>query len=351
LKHGNVRWLFHLPGREGQVERERHKFHRKNRVGVTGDSWQSERVNDYERIARIIRFLNARHVEQPDLTMLAERAGLSPFHFHRLFVTWAGVTPKDFLQCLTLAHAKELLRNGGDILDAALESGLSGPGRLHDLCVNLEAASPGELKSGGAGWTILFGFAESPFGKCLIAESPRGICHLSFVDDEKTSLAELQEDWPQANWKRDNRGASRLAARIFARSGASERPHNARSSRRQEDHFFIENQDRRLLTSAATSLRVFVRGTPFQVRVWRALLQVQPGSLISYGRLAGAIGRPKAARALGTAIGQNPLAYLIPCHRVIRETGVIGDYRWGADRKRTIIAWESLPRVAGTLEK
>ena len=172
------------------------------------------RMNDYERIARVIRFLDASHVEQPDLTTLAGRAGLSPFHFHRLFATWAGVTPKDFLQCLTLAHAKELLRDGESILDAALESGLSGPGRLHDLCVNLEAASPGELKSGGAGWTISFGLAESPFGKCLIAESPRGLCHLSFVENEKSSMAELQQDWPQAKWKRDDAAAAQLAARF-----------------------------------------------------------------------------------------------------------------------------------------
>src|SRR5260221_11758009 len=179
-------------------------------------------MNHYERIAQVIRFLDARHVEQPDLTTLAGRAGLSPFHFHRLFATWAGVTPKDFLQCLTLAHAKELLRDGENILDAALESGLSGPGRLHDLCVNLEAASPGELKSGGAGWTISFGYADSPFGKCLIAESPRGICHLSFVENEKTSLAGLQKDWPEAKLKRDDSAAAKLAERVFSLSSPKE---------------------------------------------------------------------------------------------------------------------------------
>src|SRR5664279_3911170 len=172
-------------------------------------------MNDYERIAQVIRFLDARHVEQPDLTTLAGRAGLSQFHFHRLFATWAGVTPKDFLQCLTLAHAKKLLRDGAPILDVALESGLSGPGRLHDLCINLEAASPGELKSGGVGWTISCGFADSPFGKCLIAESPRGICHLSFIENEKTALAELQKAWPQAKLKRDDSAAVRLAETIF----------------------------------------------------------------------------------------------------------------------------------------
>jgi AraC family transcriptional regulator of adaptative response/methylated-DNA-[protein]-cysteine methyltransferase len=198
------------------------KFSRKNRVGAAIVPWQGEDMNDYERIAQIIRFLDEHHVEQPDLTTLAGRAGLSQFHFHRLFATWAGVTPKDFLQCLTLAHAKDLLRDGESILDVALESGLSGPGRLHDLCVNLEAASPGELKSGGAGWTITFGLADSPFGKCLIAESPRGICHLSFVENEKTALVELQKDWPQAKLKCDDSVAAQLAATIFSLSSQKE---------------------------------------------------------------------------------------------------------------------------------
>jgi AraC family transcriptional regulator of adaptative response/methylated-DNA-[protein]-cysteine methyltransferase len=303
-------------------------------------------MNDYERIAQVIRFLDARHVEQPDLTTLARRAGLSPFHFHRLFAMWAGVTPKDFLQCLTLAHAKELLREGTPILDVALESGLSGPGRLHDLCVNLEAASPGELKSGGTGWTISSGFADSPFGKCLIAKSPRGICHLSFVKKEKTSLAELQNDWQRAKFKRDDSAAARLTAIIFSLSPPK------RGEGRGEGNL-IQKQSasspqpspplgRRGSQPAQPALRAFVRGTPFQVRVWRALLQIQPGTLTSYGRLANAIDRPTAARAVGAAVGQNPLAYLIPCHRVIRETGVIGDYHWGPIRKRAIIAWESV---------
>lgn len=276
-------------------------------------------MNDYERIAQIIRFLDERHAEQPDLATLAGRAGLSPFHLHRLFSTWAGVTPKDFLQCLTLAHAKELLRDGESILDSALESGLSGPGRLHDLCVNLEAASPGELKSGGAGWTISFGFAGSPFGKCLIAEGPRGICHIAFVENEKSAFAELKRDWPQAEMERDDSAVAKTTSQIFRRRAGSE---------------------------AGAPLRAFVRGTAFQVRIWRALLQVPPGSLTSYGRLATAIGRPTAARAVGAAVGRNPLAYLIPCHRVIRETGVLGDYHWGPDRKRAMIAWEISPRLS-----
>ncbi len=280
-------------------------------------------MNDYERVAQIIRFLDERSVEQPDLAAVAARAGLSPFHLHRLFSAWAGVTPKDFLQCLTLTHAKVLLRAGESILDAALESGLSGPGRLHDLCVNLEAASPGELKSGGAGWTISFGFAESPFGKCLIAKSPRGICHLSFVENEKPALAELQNDWPQAKLKRNDSVIVRLTVKIFARRTANQSA----------------------VLEAGAPLRAFVRGTPFQVRVWRALLEIQPGLLTSYRRLAAAIGKPSASRAVGTAVSQNPLAYLIPCHRVIRETGVIGNYHWGPVRKRAMIAWEGSQRV------
>jgi len=292
-------------------------------------------MNDYERVAQIIRFLDERRAEQPDLAAVAARAGLSPFHLHRLFSAWAGVTPKDFLQCLTLAHAKELLRTGESILDAALESGLSGPGRLHDLCVNLEAASPGELKSGGAGWTVSFGFAESPFGKCLLAKSPRGICRLSFVENEKPALTALQNDWPQAKLRCDDSAVARLAAKIFVGRAIDQ---SAGTDQPSPGSFGTAR--------TGAPLRAFVRGTPFQVRVWRALLAVPPGSLTSYGRLAAAIGQPSAARAVGAAVGQNPLAYLIPCHRVIRETGVIGNYHWGPIRKRAMIGWESSPHVA-----
>jgi len=278
-------------------------------------------MNDYQRIARVIRYLDESHRSQPDLATLAERVGLSPFYFHRLFSAWAGVTPKDFLQCLTVAHAKELLRAGKSVLEAALIVGLSGPGRLHDLCVSLEAASPGEWKSGGEGWTIVVGLADSPFGRCLIGESPRGICHLSFIETEDgvAELAALAADWPRARLQRDDVAAARLARRVF------ERPDRAGS---------------------LPALRAWVRGTPFQVRVWRALLALPPGTLVSYGRLAAALGKPTAARAVGTAVGQNPLAYLIPCHRVIRETGVIGDYRWGRTRKQAIVAWEGATQRA-----
>jgi len=277
-------------------------------------------MNDYERIARVIRYLDEHHAAQPDLAALAGHAGLSPYHFHRLFSSWAGLTPKDFLQILTAAHAKELLRQGNSVLDAALDAGLSSPSRLHDLCVSLEAASPGELKSGGEGWQIHFGFADSPFGRCLIAESLRGVCHLSFVDGggESAGVDALKASWPKARARRDDRVAGKLAHRIFQRPAQRNAP---------------------------APLRAFVRATPFQARVWRALLQIQPGALVSYGALAAAISQPNAARAVGAAVGRNPLAYLIPCHRVIRETGAFGEYHWGRVRKRAMIAWENARHV------
>ena len=276
-------------------------------------------MSDYERIAMVIRYLDEHHTEQPDLAVLANYVGLSQFHFHRLFSDWAAITPKDFLQCLTLSHARELLREGRNILDASMNSGLSGPGRLHDLCVKLESASPGELKSGGEGWVIHYGIGDSPFGKCLLGKSPRGICHFSFIESEEglAELAVLQHDWPQARLNRDDPSISRLLGRVF------ERPVHSRSR---------------------PTLRYFVQGTAFQLQVWRALLHVKPGTLTSYGQLAAKLGKPNAARSVGAAVGQNPLAYLIPCHRVIRETGVISGYRWGQERKRAILAWESSQR-------
>lgn len=276
-------------------------------------------MNDYERIARVIRYLDERHTDQPNLATLARHVGLSRHHFHRLFMSWAGISPKDFLQCLTLIHAKGLLQNGKSVLDASLDSGLSSPSRLHDLCVTLEAASPGEVKSGGEGWTIVVGFADSPFGKCLIGKSPRGVCHISFVESnqEDAALAEAQTCWPRARLHQDDTVVKQLANRIFHQAA---------------------------IKDSSTPLRAFVRGTQFQVRVWRALLKVQHGTLVSYGGLATILNQPSAARAVGAAVGQNPLAYLIPCHRVIRETGALGDYRWGEVRKQAILAWENSSR-------
>ena len=272
-------------------------------------------MNDYERVANVIRFLDRHHTEQPDLNQLAAAAGLSPFHFHRLFSTWAGVTPKDFLQCLTLEHVKQLLLNGNNVFDVALDAGLSGPGRLHDLCVTLEAASPGEMKNGGAGMQIGYGFAETPFGEALIAETKRGICHLSFVDGKGRNAARdlLMSQWPNAKLNRNDARTGELSATIFTqwREGTSRRP-----------------------------LRAFVRGTSFQLRVWRALLRVPSGTLTTYGRLAEAIGQSKAARAVGSAVGANPISFIVPCHRVILETGALGNYGGGRIRKRAMVGWE-----------
>lgn len=273
-------------------------------------------MNDYERIARVIQYLDEHHREQPSLEVLAEQVGLSPFHFHRLFSAWAGITPKEFLRCLTLNHAKALLRQGESVLDAALSAGLSGPGRLHDLCVALEAATPGEIKSRGEGCEIRFGFGPTPFGPWMAAETSRGVCHIEFAEEDTSdeALTSLRQSWPRAELRQDDSVAERLATLIFE----NPKPQASRPT-----------------------LRAFVRGTEFQVRVWRALLGVPCGVLVSYGRLAGMVGHPKASRAVGSAVGDNPLACLIPCHRVIRETGVVKGYRWGDTRKRALIAWES----------
>lgn len=278
-------------------------------------------MNDYDRIARIIRYLDDHHTEQPDLETLARHAGLSPYHLQRLFSRWAGISPKHFLQCLTFTHARGLLERGDSVFDAALDAGLSGPGRLHDLCVSLEGASPGELKSGGEGWTIRAGFADTPFGTALIGESPRGLCHLSFVDntDHDSGASAIRENWPRVRIDWDDAAAATVAGLVFSSPDDRDSP---------------------------PALRAVVNGSRFQVRVWRALLRIPPGTLTSYSRLAAKLGNPGAARAVGSAVGRNPLACLIPCHRVIRESGALGDYRWGADRKRAMLIWESATRVS-----
>jgi AraC family transcriptional regulator, regulatory protein of adaptative response / methylated-DNA-[protein]-cysteine methyltransferase len=272
-------------------------------------------MNDYERIARIIRYLDQNQADQPDLDDLAEQCGLSRFHFHRLFRRWAGVTPKDFLQCLTVEHARARLRQGNSVLDTALDAGLSSSGRLHDLCVTLEAATPGEIKSGSEGWIIEAGFTESPFGPCCVAHGPRGVCHLAFIEsDSRESAAEpITRNWPRAQLRWNDARARKTGGEIFSTMHSS---------------------------SARVALRAYVQATPFQIRVWRALLRIPSGALTSYGNLACAVGNPAAARAVGTAAGHNPIAFLIPCHRVIRETGIIGQYRWGHDRKRAMLGWE-----------
>jgi AraC family transcriptional regulator of adaptative response/methylated-DNA-[protein]-cysteine methyltransferase len=226
------------------------------------------------------------------------------------------VTPKDFLQCLTVKFAKERLRESASVLETALDAGLSGPGRLHDLMVTLEAASPGEWKRQGAGAWIHWGFAESPFGHCSIGWNTRGICHLEFLDTGSGDgePTELKSGWAAAELTRDDRQAQRRCDQIFNRNQGS-----------------------------STRLSAYIRGTPFQVKVWRALLRIPSGCLSTYGQIARTIGEPRAVRAVGSACGQNPVAYLIPCHRVIRETGIVQGYRWGAARKRAIVAWEAAP--------
>ncbi len=268
---------------------------------------------DYARIERTIRYLDDHFQEQPDLTTLAAAAGLSPFHFQRLFQRWAGVSPKRFLQFLTVDYARGLLAENVSVLDAALDSGLSGPSRLHDLFVVCEAMTPGEAKRAGEGLEVAYGFHDSPFGTCLVGATVRGICWLGFVldDGENGALATLRRRWPGAALRHDPAGTAALALRAFD-PGRGE---------------------------AAPALHL--RGTNFQLRVWEALLRIPPGAAVAYGDIARAIGTSGAARAVGAAAAFNPVAYLVPCHRVIRRTGPFHGYAWGPERKQAILAWEA----------
>ena len=274
-------------------------------------------MTDYERIERVIRFAAVHHGEQPDLARLATVACLSPFHFHRLFVRWAGITPKQFVKFLTALHAKQLLKHSRGVLSSSLDVGLSGPGRLHDLFVSVEGMTPGEFKAGGDGVTVRYGFHPTPFGTCLLGFTGRGICHMAFLTprarEKKRALERLRQAFPHAALQLDRRTTARTVKRVFSGTGAS------RAGRR---------------------ISVFVVGTPFQLKVWAALLDIRPGQVRSYGGLARAIGHPAASRAVGMAVGANPIAYLIPCHRVIRETGLSGGYRWGAWRKQAMLLRE-----------
>ena len=274
-------------------------------------------MNDYARVEKAIRYLKDHSIEQPDLRAVAQVAGVSEFHFQRLFSRWAGVSPKAMLKFLTAQRAKRLLRDArASVLDAALDAGLSGPGRLHDLLVTVDAVSPGEFKNYGAGMEIRYGFHDSPFGACLIGATARGVCHLSFLHNGGTGrravfLDEFKSDWPRATFRRDAQATERLARDIFARG--ADRP----------------------------AVRVLLAGTPFRLKVWQALLEIPFGRVASYRDIARAIGAPEACRAVGSAVGANPVAYLIPCHRVIRETGVVGEYRWGRERKLAMLMWEN----------
>lgn len=268
-------------------------------------------ARDYARIERAIEFLAARWNDQPDLAAVAAHVGLSPAHFDRMFARWAGVSPMRFLRHLTKEEARRRLRAGASVLDTALDVGLSGPGRLHDLLVTCDAVTPGEAKRGGAGVEIRHGFAATPFGEALFAWTPRGLCGLTFVGPAAGAAleADLRSEWPAADFVADEFGARELAARVFAASGGP--------------------------------LRLHLRGTNFQLKVWRALLEIPPAQLTTYGDLARRLGAPTASRAVGGAVGANPISVLIPCHRVIRGTGVFGHYRWGAARKLALCGWEA----------
>ena len=275
-------------------------------------------MTDYERIEKVIRHLNEHYLEQPDLRTLAGIAQVSEFHFHRIFSRWAGVTPKGLIKFLTAKHAKALLRQSQSVLDASLDSGLSGPGRLHDLLVSVDAVSPGEFKCYGEGMEIRYGFHATPFGTCIIGATARGICHLSFLDQDGSTrraaiLRELKSDWPRAVLRHHSQSTRGLASTVFDR-GAGAR---------------------------AEKIPVLLVGTPFRLKVWEALLKIPSGRVLSYHDVARSIASPNACRAVGTAVGANPVAYLIPCHRVIRETGIVGNYRWGRARKLAMLAWEN----------
>lgn len=265
---------------------------------------------DYRRIERAIGFLETHHEDQPELELVAKEAGLSPSHFQRLFTAWAGVSPKRFLQALTLAKARKELRGGASVLDATYASGLSSPSRLHDLFVVHESMTPGEYKALGQDMTIRYGLVPTPFGEAAALLSDRGICGLAFVqDDPEATLDELMSHWRLASFVEDTPAVGQALARAFG-------PHRG------------------------GPVPIVMKGTPFQLKVWEALLRIPQGETASYDQVAAAIGHPGAVRAVGTAIGDNKIGYLIPCHRVLRKTGAITGYHWGPERKRAMLAWE-----------
>ena len=272
---------------------------------------------DYRRIEQAIRFLEDNARRQPDLTEVAAYVGLSEYHFQRLFKRWAGISPKRFLQFLTKENAKTLLSRTS-VLSAAYEAGLSGPGRLHDLLVQCEAVTPGEYRAKGAGVDIAYGFHPTPFGECLLALTGRGICFLAFVDGKRQSaLEQLKLDWANASLREDPSRTRLVVEQIFAsRPGAS-----------------VTLQESR-------GIALHLHGTNFQIKVWEALLRLPPGVVTSYEALAEQVCSVKAARAVGNALARNPVAYLIPCHRVLQKAGGFGNYRYGPTRKQAILGWE-----------
>src|SRR5262245_4604137 len=270
---------------------------------------------DYDIVRRAIAYLSEHWRAQPEIEAIAAAAGVSASDLHHLFRRWAGITPKAFLQAITLDHARRLLRDSASVLDASFEVGLSGPGRLHDLFVTHEAMSPGEWKSGGAGLTISYGFHPSPFGCALVMATERGLAGLAFADpgEEQAALADMRGRWPQANYVEDTSRTAPLARRIFdSKLWRADRP-----------------------------LRVVLIGTDFEVRVWETLLRIPIGRATTYSDIATKIRAPKAARAVGAAVGKNPISFVVPCHRVLGKSGDITGYHWGLTRKRAMLGWEA----------
>ncbi len=279
-------------------------------------------AEDYYRIEQALVFLERHFTEQPGLQEISANVHLSEYHFQRLFTRWVGISPKRFLQYLTKEHAKRLLENSHSLLDAAYESGLSSPGRLHDLFVTCEAVTPGEYKHAGENLEIAYGFHPTPFGDCLLAVTERGICSLAFLeqDGRRHALLELQKKWRNARLREDPLLTRPLTEQVFALiSGESPTP-----------------------------LTLFLEGTNFQIKVWEALLRIPPGSLVTYQDIALSIGLPTVARAVGGAVGRNPIPVVIPCHRVIRKMGDLGGYRWGTARKKALLGWEMAKKEAYT---
>ncbi len=273
---------------------------------------EQESIN-YNRIAEAIDYIKQNFKEQPNLDVVAEKVHLSPFHFQRLFTDWAGVSPKKFLQYISVEHAKQLLQDKqATLFDAAFDTGLSGTSRLHDLFINIEGMTPAEYKNGGKNLFINYSFAESPFGNIMVASTNKGICHLAFFEEERQAFEILQTHFPNAIFKQ-------------------------KLDIIQQNALFIFTQDWQKLQQ----VKLHLKGTDFQLKVWEILLKIPMGQLATYGTIAGQINNPNASRAVGTAIGSNPVAFLIPCHRVIQSTGTFGGYMWGATRKTAIIGWEA----------
>ena len=274
---------------------------------------QQEDFN-FNRIANAIGYIQEHYQQQPTLEEIAERVHLSAFHFQRMFTEWAGVSPKKFLQYISLQHAKKLLKDHqATLFEATHETGLSAPSRLHDLFVNIEGMTPAEYKNGGQALTLHYSYADSPFGTILVASTDKGICHLSFSEDDEQEFATLVQRFPNATFRH-------------------------KVDFIQQNALFIFRHD----WSKLDTIRLHLKGTPFQLKVWETLLRIPEGKVSTYGQIAKQIKRPGAARAVGTAIGDNPVAFLIPCHRVIQATGHFGQYHWGNNRKTAMIGWEGV---------